>query len=290
MYNKTVWSLSSLGNNIFAGTDSSGVYISSNNGTSWIQTALNNKTIRSFTILGNFIFAGTDINGIYLSSNNGTNWIQTALNNKTVYSLISIGNNIFAGTLDNGVCFSTNLGTSWTQTTLNNKTVYSLVPSGNNIFAGTLDNGVYLSTNNGVSWVNKNQGFIIIPTVYSLLITNNYIFAGTDGQFVWRRSLTEILGVQSISSLAPNKFSLCQNHPNPFNPSTNIRYEIPRSENVRLIVYDALGREIETLVNEKQTAGTYEATFNASQYSSGVYIYKLKTEGYSETKKMILLK
>jgi hypothetical protein len=59
---------------------------------------------------------------------------------------------------------------------------------------------------------------------------------------------------------------------------------------VKLVVFDLLGRELETLVNEKQSAGTYEATFNASQYNSGVYFYKLITDGYSETKRMLMIK
>jgi len=81
-----------------------------------------------------------------------------------------------------------------------------------------------------------------------------------------------------------------QNYPNPFNPSTSIRYEIPKTGLVKIVIFDENGREVESLVNEKQTAGTYEATWDASKYPSGVYFYRLTTESYSETKKMILLK
>jgi hypothetical protein len=88
----------------------------------------------------------------------------------------------------------------------------------------------------------------------------------------------------------PSNFKLYQNYPNPFNPSTLIQYEIPKNSFVKLVVLDVLGREVETLVNEKQTAGTYEATFNASQYPSGVYFYKITTDNFSETKKMLLIK
>jgi len=98
------------------------------------------------------------------------------------------------------------------------------------------------------------------------------------------------IGIRTISTEIPENFSLSQNFPNPFNPSTNIRYDLPKNGFVKLVVFDELGREIETLVNEKQTTGTYEATFNASQYPSGVYFYKLQTENFSETKKMILIK
>ncbi|HEY5534285.1 MAG TPA: YCF48-related protein [Ignavibacteria bacterium] len=85
-------------------------------------------------------------------------------------------------------------------------------------------------------------------------------------------------------------FKLFQNFPNPFNPSTNIKYDLPKSGFVKLVIYDVLGKEIAILVNEKQSPGTYEATFNASQFSSGVYFYKLTTDGFNDTKRMILLK
>jgi hypothetical protein len=93
-----------------------------------------------------------------------------------------------------------------------------------------------------------------------------------------------------INNTIPTKFSLSQNYPNPFNPSTNIQFDIQRQGLVSLKVYDFLGREIKTLVNESLQAGSYESAFDASGLGSGVYFYKLETEGFTETKKMILLK
>lgn len=98
------------------------------------------------------------------------------------------------------------------------------------------------------------------------------------------------IGIRSIGSGIPNKFDLSQNYPNPFNPSTNIRYDIPKNSFVQLIVFDLLGRKIETLVNEKQTTGIYEVSFNGGNMTSGIYFYKLSADGFSETKKMMLLK
>ena len=98
------------------------------------------------------------------------------------------------------------------------------------------------------------------------------------------------IGIRTISTEIPENFSLSQNYPNPFNPSTKIRYDLPKNGFVKLVVFDELGREIEALVNEEQTAGTYEATFNATQYASGIYFYKLQTDNFSETKKMLLIK
>ena len=86
-------------------------------------------------------------------------------------------------------------------------------------------------------------------------------------------------------------FQLNQNYPNPFNPVTNIGYTIPETGNVSLTVYDLLGKKVEVLVNEKQRKGNYSVAFNAKQYPSGVYFYKLATEGKNQAiKKMVILK
>jgi len=86
------------------------------------------------------------------------------------------------------------------------------------------------------------------------------------------------------------KFQLSQNYPNPFNPVTIINYELANSSNVKLTVYDLLGCEVKTLVNKNQTAGKHEVTFNASALATGIYVYKLTTIQFSETRKMLLLR
>ncbi len=288
--NRSIASLGVRGNNIFAGTAVNGIYRSTNNGSSWNQIALNNLTVYSLAVSGNNIFAGTFVNGVWLSTNNGANWTQTALNNQSVLALTVSGNNVFAGTANYGVYLSTNNGTTWSQTALNNLDISSFAISGSNVFVGTGGSGVCQSTNNGTSWIPINQGFNTIHTLVSLLIANNFILAGTLGNSVWRRPLSEVIGIQNISMEIPLSYSLSQNYPNPFNPITTIRYAIPHNGYVRLIVFDALGKEIETLVNEKQSAGTYEATFNASQLPSGVYFYRLTTDNFSDTMRMLLVK
>ena len=94
----------------------------------------------------------------------------------------------------------------------------------------------------------------------------------------------------AIQVSAPEKFELFQNYPNPFNPSTTIEYALPKSGNVVLKVYDAIGKEVVTLVNEAQEAGYYSARFDASKLSSGMYIYKLTSDKFNEVKKMSLIK
>ena len=102
-------------------------------------------------------------------------------------------------------------------------------------------------------------------------------------------SFTGPSSVEQLSSL-PNDFTLKQNYPNPFNPSTKIEYSIPEASYVQLKVYDILGNEAATLVNEEQSAGTYRADFIASNLASGLYIAKLQAGNYTKTIKMTLLK
>jgi N-acetylneuraminic acid mutarotase len=101
----------------------------------------------------------------------------------------------------------------------------------------------------------------------------------------------DLTGVERIDSKLPKQFDLNQNYPNPFNPSTKISYSIPNSGFVILKVYDMLGREVETLVNKFQNAKTYSVNFDAGKLASGIYFYKLQTDGgYSEMRKMSLAK
>ena len=88
----------------------------------------------------------------------------------------------------------------------------------------------------------------------------------------------------------PSKYSLGQNYPNPFNSRTVVSFSLPVDSKISIKVYDLMGREIQTLVNERLQAGTYETTFDGSRLTSGVYFYRLVTDGYSETKRMLLIK
>jgi len=97
-------------------------------------------------------------------------------------------------------------------------------------------------------------------------------------------------GIENINSEVPDEFKLNQNYPNPFNPTTTIKYQIPELSFVTLKVYDVLGNEIETLVNEEKPAGSYEVTWYAEGLPSGVFFYQLRAGEFVQTKKMLLLK
>ncbi|MEO8665262.1 MAG: M12 family metallo-peptidase [Ignavibacteria bacterium] len=98
------------------------------------------------------------------------------------------------------------------------------------------------------------------------------------------------VGINVISSVVPEQFSLGNNYPNPFNPETNIKFDIAKSTLATLVIFDSRGREINTLINEKLAPGSYQYSFNAINLPSGVYFYRLVTTEFSETKRMILIK
>jgi Secretion system C-terminal sorting domain len=128
--------------------------------------------------------------------------------------------------------------------------------------------------------------FVNYRTMFSIWPNDKYLYILENDQ---------VTSVENPKDIIPNKFDLEQNYPNPFNPSTTIKYSIPDADSkhalsVQLSIYDLLGREIKTLVNEIQSAGNYEVAFEATDLTSGVYYYKLKVGEFLETKKMILLK
>jgi hypothetical protein len=380
---KNIECLTSSGNNLFAGTTNSGIYISSDNGSNWIRKALENKYIYSLASNGNVIFAGIDsgicrssdngntwslntlsefpsaitsiaTNGnevltawqnldaaqIFRSTDSGNNWIHArdVISNHTriaiyqnyyhistggampffyytssnygvnwssiimytfgyPYCIGVIGNYVYIGTQKYytndsvyGFCISSNNGNSWVMTSLFKRSINTIATSGNNVIAGTIDSGIYVSTNNGQDWFKKNEGFPSLTSINSLYIFNNYIYAGCP--YLWRRPLSELItGVNNINSEIPSSFSLLQNYPNPFNPTTNIKYQITNNKYISLKIFDILGKEVTTLVNEKQVAGTYEVSFDASNFSSGIYFYSLFVDGIRiDTKRMVLIK
>lgn len=285
-----VYGFAFLPGKVFAGT-TAGVIVSTNNGLNWAATPLT-QTIYSLLAEGGNLFAGTQTNGVYISTNQGANWTQTSLNNRTILSLAFNGTNIFAGTDAYGVYTTSNNGTNWSQTALDLAVVTSLQASTNSVIASTYHSGIYTTTNNGANWIQKNEGFTS-SQIKSMFISGNLVFCGNiqlSGASVYRRSLNELVGIQQTSSGVPESFLLSQNYPNPFNPVTNIEFSVPKSSNVKLAVYDMTGRELEVLVNQNLSVGTYKADWDASKYSSGIYFYTISAENFYETKRMVLVK
>ncbi|MCB0727512.1 MAG: S8 family serine peptidase [Ignavibacteriae bacterium] len=105
-----------------------------------------------------------------------------------------------------------------------------------------------------------------------------------------RNKYNTVLGITNFNSQIPDEYSLSQNYPNPFNPSTNIKFSLKQSGFTSLKIYNMLGKEVSKLVNANLQAGSYEYNWDASAFTSGIYFYKLESEGFAETKRMLLVK
>jgi photosystem II stability/assembly factor-like uncharacterized protein len=171
-------------------------------------------------------------------------------------------------------------------------------------FIAATSNGIW--SNSGDSWSqlpnNENKLNHPVNTLASIqspfnklsftdVSSDDIVLAGTGGAGIyWLQLPAEQVGVDEMVVQLPESFGLSQNYPNPLNPSTKINYSIPQTSFVKLKVYNILGKEIETLVNEEKPAGNYEVEFYANDLSSGVYFYRLEAGGFSDTKKFILLR
>ena len=157
-----------------------------------------------------------------------------------------------------------------------------------------------LAQKSKISWSSLNAGYIDWQsgnTNVKSLVGQSFVgFTKQSNVQVISGFLADTLiksstvGLNDEQEYLPKNYSLSQNYPNPFNPSTSIQYAISSRQFVTLKVYDVLGREVMTLVDEYRNAGKYETEFNASQLSSGIYFYQLKVGEFVSTMKMILMK
>lgn len=230
----------------------------------------------------------------YKSTNGGMNWTYTFPGAQYGISNFDSNNVMSCGWYFNAISKSTNGGINWA-------TVYSGIESdtaffsvkyfdaNNAVVVGSAGKILYTS-NGGINWTQQISG--IGSSLMRLTFINSQTgwIVGKNGVILKTTTGGVVTGFTQTSSEIPDKFSLSQNYPNPFNPSTQINYELPITNYVSLKVYDNLGNEVETLVAEKQNTGSYSVDFNATSLPSGIYFYKLTTEKFSETKKMILIK
>jgi hypothetical protein len=156
------------------------------------------------------------------------------------------------------------------------------------------ENGVIFKTNDG----GENWQLVLdnlIGSLYDIEIKDNHAWVSGNYGLLLKSNDSLLTWIDNNNKPLQNEFSLNQNYPNPFNPTTTIEYSIPLNDkretsNVHLIIYDILGREVKTLVNEIQKPGNYNIQFDGSKLSSGVYYYQLKYGSFVQTKKMLLLK
>jgi len=281
-----------------------GIYKTTNGGTSAVFIS-NQQSCGKLTFLktkyGNENYGWVINSGLFKTTNSGVNW-----SNITGISINAI--NLFFLNKDTGwvterppadnykILFTTNAGVNWiTQYTNSISISYLFFVTFLKGWCGTDTSNTILATvNGGLTW--GKQTIPIINSGHTFFVDS--LVGWTSNGFNFNNLAKTTNGggnitysaVEPISNEIPNYYTLKQNYPNPFNPVTIIEFSLPKRSLVKLIIYDVLGRVIEVIANEELSAGTYKASWNAEKYSSGLYYYKLITENYTETRKMVLLK
>ena len=301
---------------IFGGTWGDGIFRSTDNGDNWEQK--NNGLDHPFSVhllslvINNTgqIFAGT-ANGIYRSDDNGDNWqeMNQGLTTKYVWSIaINPDDCLFVTTWGNdtgdipgNIFRSCNNGENWEEANGDLTEQYPRPIISNNsgyLFVGYrkgIDNGgVFESQDNGQSWhLTGLKG----DEIQSFALNDSgQLFAGTwNGIYRSQRSTTDTtdttIGIEQIViEIIPKEFVLKQNYPNPFNPNTVIEYEIPNRSDVKLIIYNLRGEVVALLFNGTMPAGNHQVSWDASNFASGIYFYRLQAGEFVQTRKMLLIR
>jgi photosystem II stability/assembly factor-like uncharacterized protein len=284
---------------IYAGA-TNGVYLSTNDAESWIKLNTEPDTIlyvQSIAKSSDGKLFAIDFDNALRSTDNGVTWdtINNGINASQLNSLIiSSGKYLLLGTESIGIYKSTDWGDNWELKELVIVRTMTTNSSGY-IMAGVDFDGLLLSTDDGESWEQINSGLPSPTWINSVYFDKDgYAYCGVHNFGIYK-STSPVTSVDEVVDVQPKEFKLFQNYPNPFNPSTKIKFTVPVVEtghapSLQLVVYDILGNKIATLVNEEKPAGSYEAEFDGSNLSSGIYIYKLTAGNFTDSKKLILLK
>jgi photosystem II stability/assembly factor-like uncharacterized protein len=272
------------------------VLCSSDNGENWVPLFENTQANYSVVCDSNgWIFASSDT-GIVRSTDNGTTWlaINSGLSNRSIRAMaVKPDGKLFAGSWGGGVFRSTDRGESWIEANsgLTGTYIQSFaVNRSGHIFVGVSGGGVCRTIDDGITWQAINSGLTFADNTRALAVSpSGHLFAGTFARGVFR-SVESTTSVNDLPPSTPSSFELAQNYPNPFNPATTIEYTLSYRAHVGLSVFDLLGREVATLVNTVEQSGRKSLLFDASSLSTGIYFYRLQVNGYTQTRKLLLLK
>ncbi len=227
---------------------------------------------------------------IFRTTNGGKNWVDLRTDTSISYRKISFLNNLTGwASGNNNFIKTTNGGSNWlTMQTNSAGPMFQFIDANTGWTAGY--GPIYKTTNGGLNWYSQVDIGLASISVMQFINSQTGWIVGSDGLIIKTTNGGELVSINSIHSSIPRNYYLAQNYPNPFNPVTIIRFQIKRLSDVKLIVYDMLGREVATLVNEEMKPGTYEADWDASNFSSGVYFYKIVAGEFVQTNKMVLMK
>ncbi len=269
---------------------------STNGGTNWISHSTAYQLDGKLHFINSrLVFSGYGA-AVHRSFDGGATWqFLYQFWDSPIYNLNFINENTGFVSSDSGIYKTTNAGQSFA------RKIY-LAPSTRiesfqfiNDMTGWAASGygglgvLLKTTDRGETWKQSaNTDNLQLNSVF--FINENTGWICGNNEVIIKTTTGGTIGIQQISTTVPDKFYLEQNYPNPFNPNTVISFQLPAAGFVKLKVFDLLGREVANLVNENLSAGSYKYDFNASSLPSGIYFYKLETDNFSETRKMVLVK
>jgi photosystem II stability/assembly factor-like uncharacterized protein len=294
--------LAASGDNVYFGLGpwANGIYHSTDDGTTW-SSALSDIGVFSICVSGQYVFAGTD-GSVYMSDLSAVNWQSTGDGlppDAAVNAIGSDGVNLYAGPENYGAAWMVPLDEIILPVELQSFT--AAVNNGNVILEWT----TATETNNKGFEVERNtnesqyQEIAFITGHGTTTQLQKYSYTDNNvenGNYTYRLKQVNFDGTFKYSKevevnvKVPLQFALGQNYPNPFNPTTQISYTIAKDGFVNLTVFNTLGQQVATLVNENIKAGNYHITFDASRFASGVYYYRLQSDNNVMVKKMVLMK
>lgn len=276
-------SLATSGSNIFAGAGN-GIYLSTDNGSNWtaINNGLTNTNVTSIIASSPYLSIGTDGGGVFGSSDNGNNWSanNSGLTNLNVRTLVFTSANILYAGTSGGVFVFDYVGTnSWSPVNngLTNLEVKTLIANGTDIYAGTQGGGLFMTTDNGANWISVNTG---LPSndILSLAIVGGYLLVGTTSEGVWKRSLSEMTGINEI-----NKSSSITIFPNPAFDIVTLNIDNVSNFDLILNIYNVVG----TIV-KSETMKQNNRQINIGDLCNGVYMVEVKSKEWTGTQKLII--
>ena len=273
------------------------IFVSNDNGITWAtHTAGTASFLFGVSVNGSSAVGVGGQGAVVMTVNGGNGWGLTVIGSQTTFFYGTsfansttgwlVGSSASTGSV---IARSNNGGFSWTA---------QAAPTTEQLFAvsfTTVDSGTAVggsgaiihTVNSGATWQSEPSPTTNILHGVSFANSGLGIAVGDLGTIL--RTGGGITGIGN-NNTEPGEFRLSQNYPNPFNPSTKINYQLGKSSNVRLAIYDMLGSKVKELVNQKQAPGSYSIEFDASSLSSGTYFYKLETGEFTDTKKMVVVK
>lgn len=286
---------------VYVGTNGQGIYRSTDFGVTFSPSGLASMQVVSLFADKNnsaIIYAGATQtnNGIYRSTDYGVTFSANLDPAKNIFGFAKTNNTsllAISTTSPGPVEKSTDNGLTWSTST-SGYIARGIDAAGSIVFIAG-NGGIFFSNNAGSSFTNFGITTSSNAVIYNASTVR--VLAGVSGSSnggVWWKTWGPTV-INPIGSEVPSSFSLQQNFPNPFNPTTKIKFTLQDAGtghdlSVQLIIYDGLGREVEKLVNKDLSAGVYEVNWNAEGYSGGIYFYKLTAGDFSEVKKMVLFK